>query len=125
MSLLVSGLGHLPRVLTDGLGGLFPQTAHSEVFNTPVVNPNMLGHNSMGTEGDPNYATWTPHPHSTYNARAFIIYMPQGAMLSPRSVDRLETLIRVLKPLTGSIRMREVQGQTYFELHDEAEEPTP
>ena len=121
MSVLARGMGPMQAVLTRGMGQVIPQTAHPELFNTPTVNPRDLGQ-SMGTEGDPNYAVWRPHPHAQYNARSVTIYLPEGAAFSPRSISRLQGLLRILKPMTCSIRMREVNGRTYFELHDLAED---
>lgn len=122
MSLLTRGMGPMQALLTRGMGQQTARTALPETFNTPFVNPRDLGI-SVGTEGDPNYAIWRPTPHAQYNARSICVYLPEGATFSPRSLSRLRGLFQILKPLTCSIRVREVNGRTFFELHDEAEEP--
>lgn len=116
-------MGGLSAVLTRGLGGRVPQTAHPSEFNTIVADPSLFHINHPGTEGDPEYAVWTPEPHNSYNARALHLYAPEGLLLSPRSLSRLRNLAEVLKPLTCSVRMSPVKGVPHFELLDEAEDP--
>ena len=118
MSLLTGGMGSIQAVLTGGLGERVPQTAHSGEFNCSVPDPDDFVHDLMGDDGDPEYAVFDPSAQEMYNGRSLTIYLPHGFSFPPRLRTRLEGLLRVLKPLTCGIRLREVGGATMLELTD-------
>lgn len=118
MSLLAGGLAGIQAVLTGGLGGRIPQTAHPDEFNTPITNPDDFAYDHMGDDGDPEYVGLDPTPQAMYNGRSVTIYLPQGFKLPPRTISRLEAWLRATKPLTCGIRLREVRGATMLELED-------
>lgn len=120
---LTFGLGHIPALLTLGLGSRTPQTMHPSEFNTPVIDPSQLAHDRyLNTEGCLEYGVINPTPNSVYNGRSIQIFTPHGLLLSPRSLTRLEAVVKALKPLTCAVRMVEVEGAEHFKLLDEYED---
>lgn len=110
MGLLTLGLGPRQRLLTLGLGQRVAQTAHPQWFNTPVVDPDNYRSDRMGTDGDPEYAVWTPDPDCVYNGRAVEIFTPQGFELPPASIDRIRARLEVLRPMTCTVQVAETRG---------------
>lgn len=110
MSLVTYGLGIGRGLLTHGLGCRVAQTAHPQWFNTPVTNPDMYARDRIGTDGDPEYAVWTPEPDCVYNARAVEIFLPEGVELPPASVERIRAHLEIMRPKTCTIRVTEVRG---------------
>ena len=116
MGLLTIGLGPGQRLVTLGLGQRVAQTAHPQYFNTPVTNPHNYARDRMGTDGDVEYAVWTPDPDCVYNARAMEIFMPQEVVLPPASLDRLRARLEVLRPKTCATRVTETRGPERFKI---------
>ena len=85
-------------------------------FNTPVVNPRNFARDRMGTDGDVEYAVWTPDMDCVYNARAVEIFLPQGVELPPGSLDRLKARLGDLRPYTCTVRVAETRGVEKFTL---------
>ena len=110
MGLLTFGFGPRQRLVTGGLGQRVAQTAHPTWFNTPVVDPDNYTSDRMGTDGDPEYAVFTPDPDNVYNARAVEIFLPQGVELPPGSFDRIRTQLKIQRLATCTIRVAETRG---------------
>lgn len=110
MGLLTLGLGPGQRLLTLGLGQRVVQTAHPNWFNTPVTDPDNYARDRAGTDGDPEYAVWTPDPDCVYNGRAVEIFTPQDVELPPASVDRIRAHLVMMRPMTCTIRVTETRG---------------
>ena len=122
MSLVSMGMGLRPAVVVMGFGHVHPLRAHPHTFNTTMWNPDSWGTYRPGDETDPEYALMVPLPTNEFNARSLLISLPRGTVLSPRGIGRLEALIREMKPAGVNIRLRVVDGPTYLEVFDTAEE---
>lgn len=121
MGLLTGGWGPRRYVLTGGLGERVAQTANPDLFNTPVADPANFNR-FMGTDGDVEYATWTPRQDSPYNGRALEIFLPEAMVLPPASVDRLQRALHLMKPLTCTIRVSTTSGPERLKLVDPTDE---
>lgn len=65
--------------------------------------------------GDLEYAVMTPEPHSYYNARSVMVYVPEFTFLSPRSLGRFEFLVDQMKELGVNVRLRKDGGKILIE----------
>ena len=110
MGILTLGLGPGQRLTTFGLGQRVAQTAHPNWFNTPVVDPDNYARDRQGTDGDTEYAVWTPDPDCVYNGRAVEIFTPQGVELPPGSVERIRAHLELMRPMTCTVRVAETRG---------------
>lgn len=110
MGLTNFGMGPGNFLTTGGLGQRVQQTAHPPWFNTPVVNPDNWVRRRSGTDGDTEYAVWTPDPDCVYNARAAEVFLPEAFQMPPGSEDRLRTMLGVTRPKTCTIRVSETRG---------------
>ncbi len=110
MGLLTLGLGPGQRVVTLGLGQRVMQTAHPSTFNTPLPDPSNYQRDRMGTDGDVEYALWTPDPDCVYNGRALEIFLPESVELPRGSLDRIRAHLELLRPKTCAIRVVETRG---------------
>ena len=110
MGLVNGGMGPRNFLATGGLGQRVQQTAHPMWFNTPVVDPANYRLERMGTDGDPEYAVWTPDPDCVYNARAVEVFVPEDFVLPPASIDRMRAHLEVTRPKTCTIRISSTRG---------------
>lgn len=106
------------------MGQRLIQTSHPSNFNSAMFDPGLLGSYEFGDVDDPEWASMTPQPTSPYNAKSVEIFLPQEVSLSPRSLSRLEKLIRLMKPLTVNVRIRKTRGPTHFRIFDPVVEDT-
>lgn len=108
-------------MLTRGLGERIAQTANPSLFNTPVADPDNFNR-FMGTDGDVEYAVWTPTSDNPYNGRALEIFLPEALVLPPASIERLKRSLELLKPLTCTIRVSTTDGPERLVLTDPTDE---
>lgn len=116
MGLLTLGLGSGGRPATGGMALRVQQTAHPARFNTPVTNPSMYARERMGTDGDVEYAVWTPEADCVYNGRAVDVFLPHGVQLPPGSLDRLRAQLATIRPFTCAVRVSETKGAEHFTI---------
>jgi len=108
-------------VLCTGMGGRTPLTAHPHLHNCPFYDPETVLQ-QRGTDGDPEYAMMTPESANPYNARSIQIFLPKGFPLPVPARERLEGILRLMKPLTVNTRVLSTEGPLRIELLDPIEE---
>ena len=106
-----------------GMGQRVAETAHPMWFNTPVANPRLLERDRVGTDGDPEYAVWTPEIGCVYNGRAMEIFLPQDVPLPPASIDRIAARLALVRPFTCTTRITETRGPERLLLASDRSEP--
>ena len=118
MSLVSRGFGGNNALLVRGLGQNPPSVSMAAYQNSNVWYPDLWGTYTPGDANDPEYATMTPESANEFNARSLLISLPRGTVLPPRSLDRLEAMLRLMKPLGVNIRVRVLDGATLLEVID-------
>lgn len=123
MGLLTSGLGRIQALHAGGLGTRLPQTAHPDLCNTPVVDPDLFLARTRDDNGDLEYPVATLAPRGKYNSRNLSIYLPQDLQLPRSTISRLNLALRRLKIMTQQISVRGTVTQVlHLELQDPVEE---
>lgn len=92
-----------------------PYKYYGTRFETaPRINPAF--ERRFAKNGDMEYAAWTPDPHSYYNARSIMVYIPERTFVSPTSLGRFKFLAKKMKEMAVNVRMRQDGGKVLIEL---------
>jgi len=94
------------QLLCGGLGGRLPCTAHPHLHLCSVFDPD-TNPIYLGKDGDPEWAVMTPEALNPYNGRSLQVFLPPGYTLPDASMQRLEELLSMLKPLTINLTVRD------------------
>jgi len=121
--ILTGGYGQRMGILVGGYAQRVPQTANPSNFNTPFFDPDWAPRYEGDSNGMVEYVLPGFEPDNVYNGRSARVFLPEGVIVSPHALERLEVLLRELKPLVTGISVLENRGPEYIRLVDEFERP--